>query len=286
MDWRRPAEMLLKDIPREALMRPLSRNEVVGMMLRLTIFGAVTYYSIKWVVDAMDPTSKQKSQSKKRVYWTEALNISMSLLHYVSSRMMSLFVQVPAVSWALCLISPGRTADEEDRCWGGQTNRVWDEHCISPSWSADYEGNRCNPQPMTLRLSSVNLTIFYHCCFPYIYFFPVLYLLAGVLERHSRSGWGYKWVARHCHPALPEKTPVSWIQTLSASKRYRSMSSNQNYNGQVLHIMFMVHINYLLLDLKLQIDIWHYIIFSASRKYFWKWHNFVVLATTHSLFEM
>ncbi|XP_070690363.1 outer mitochondrial transmembrane helix translocase [Pempheris klunzingeri] len=58
--------MLLKDLPREALMRPLSRNEVVGMLLRLTIFGAATYYSIKWVVDAMDPTSKQKSQAKKR----------------------------------------------------------------------------------------------------------------------------------------------------------------------------------------------------------------------------
>ncbi|CAG5920301.1 outer mitochondrial transmembrane helix translocase isoform 1-T1 [Menidia menidia] len=58
--------MLLKDLPREALMRPLSRNEVLGMLVRLTIFGAATYYSIKWVVEAMDPTSKQKNQAKKR----------------------------------------------------------------------------------------------------------------------------------------------------------------------------------------------------------------------------
>ncbi|XP_040899164.1 outer mitochondrial transmembrane helix translocase [Toxotes jaculatrix] len=58
--------MLLKDLPREALMRPLSRNEVVGMLVRLTIFGAATYYSIKWVVEAMDPTLKQKNQAKKR----------------------------------------------------------------------------------------------------------------------------------------------------------------------------------------------------------------------------
>lgn len=58
--------MLFKDLPREALMRPLSRNEVVGMLVKLTIFGAATYYSIKWVVEAMDPTSKQKSQAKKR----------------------------------------------------------------------------------------------------------------------------------------------------------------------------------------------------------------------------
>uniref|UniRef100_A0A3Q4BI71 Outer mitochondrial transmembrane helix translocase n=1 Tax=Mola mola TaxID=94237 RepID=A0A3Q4BI71_MOLML len=58
--------MLFKDLPRDALIRPLTRNEVVGMLLRLTIFGAATYYSIKWVVEAMDPTSKQKSQAKKR----------------------------------------------------------------------------------------------------------------------------------------------------------------------------------------------------------------------------
>ncbi|KAF3850596.1 hypothetical protein F7725_012368, partial [Dissostichus mawsoni] len=32
--------MLLKDLPRDALLRPLSRNEVLGMILRLTIFGA------------------------------------------------------------------------------------------------------------------------------------------------------------------------------------------------------------------------------------------------------
>lgn len=47
-------------------MRPLSRNEVVGMIVRLTIFGAATYYGIKWVVEAMDPTHKQKIQAKKR----------------------------------------------------------------------------------------------------------------------------------------------------------------------------------------------------------------------------
>ncbi|KAF3696115.1 ATPase family AAA domain-containing protein 1-A [Channa argus] len=58
--------MLFSDLPREALMRPLSRNEVVGMLVRLTIFGAATYYSIKWVVEAMDPTSKQKNQAKNR----------------------------------------------------------------------------------------------------------------------------------------------------------------------------------------------------------------------------
>ncbi|KAK5933037.1 hypothetical protein CgunFtcFv8_004695 [Champsocephalus gunnari] len=64
--------MLLKDLPRDALLRPLSRNEVLGMILRLTVFGAVTYYGIKWAMDAMDPTSKQKSQAKKRASGTQA----------------------------------------------------------------------------------------------------------------------------------------------------------------------------------------------------------------------
>ncbi|XP_075903030.1 outer mitochondrial transmembrane helix translocase [Nelusetta ayraudi] len=58
--------MVFKDLPRDALIRPLTRNEVVGLLLRLTIFGAATYYSIKWVVDAMDPTSARKKQAMKR----------------------------------------------------------------------------------------------------------------------------------------------------------------------------------------------------------------------------
>lgn len=67
MGWQRGRAKMLSDIPRDALLRPLTRNEVVGMLVRLTIFGAATYYSIKWVVDALDPTQKQKSQAKKRV---------------------------------------------------------------------------------------------------------------------------------------------------------------------------------------------------------------------------
>lgn len=67
MGWQWGRTKMLSDIPRDALLRPLTRNEVVGMLVRLTIFGAATYYSIKWVVDAFDPTQKQKSQAKKRV---------------------------------------------------------------------------------------------------------------------------------------------------------------------------------------------------------------------------
>lgn len=67
MGWQRGRSKMLSDIPRDALLRPLTRNEVLGMLVRLTIFGAATYYSIKWVVDAFDPTQKQKAQAKKRV---------------------------------------------------------------------------------------------------------------------------------------------------------------------------------------------------------------------------
>ncbi|XP_064418182.1 outer mitochondrial transmembrane helix translocase [Latimeria chalumnae] len=58
--------MNIKDIPAEALSRPLSRSEVIGLLFRLTIFGAVTYFTIKWMVDAIDPTRKQKMEAQKQ----------------------------------------------------------------------------------------------------------------------------------------------------------------------------------------------------------------------------
>uniref|UniRef100_H3AF51 Outer mitochondrial transmembrane helix translocase n=1 Tax=Latimeria chalumnae TaxID=7897 RepID=H3AF51_LATCH len=59
-------KMNIKDIPAEALSRPLSRSEVIGLLFRLTIFGAVTYFTIKWMVDAIDPTRKQKMEAQKQ----------------------------------------------------------------------------------------------------------------------------------------------------------------------------------------------------------------------------
>lgn len=56
-----------KMVNAEAFSRPLSRNEVVGLIFRLTIFGAVTYFTIKWMVDAIDPTRKQKVEAQKQV---------------------------------------------------------------------------------------------------------------------------------------------------------------------------------------------------------------------------
>nr|XP_060643621.1 outer mitochondrial transmembrane helix translocase-like [Anolis sagrei ordinatus] len=58
--------MLLGELSKEVLTRPLTRNEVLGTLLRLTIFGATTYFSIKWVSDALDPSRKQRIHLKKK----------------------------------------------------------------------------------------------------------------------------------------------------------------------------------------------------------------------------
>ncbi|XP_044033874.1 outer mitochondrial transmembrane helix translocase isoform X2 [Siniperca chuatsi] len=58
--------MVLREIPAENITRPLGRNEVIGLLFRLTIFGAVTYFTIKWMVDAIDPTRKQKVEAQKQ----------------------------------------------------------------------------------------------------------------------------------------------------------------------------------------------------------------------------
>ncbi|XP_067343792.1 outer mitochondrial transmembrane helix translocase isoform X2 [Channa argus] len=58
--------MVLREVPAENITRPLGRNEVIGLLFRLTIFGAVTYFTIKWMVDAIDPTRKQKVEAQKQ----------------------------------------------------------------------------------------------------------------------------------------------------------------------------------------------------------------------------
>ncbi|TRY53883.1 hypothetical protein DNTS_035630 [Danionella cerebrum] len=58
--------MVLEEIPADNITRPLGRNEVIGLLFRLTIFGAVTYFTIKWMVDAIDPTRKQKVEAQKQ----------------------------------------------------------------------------------------------------------------------------------------------------------------------------------------------------------------------------
>lgn len=62
-----PVIMVLREVPAENITRPLGRNEVIGLLFRLTIFGTVTYFTIKWMVDAIDPTRKQKLEAQKQV---------------------------------------------------------------------------------------------------------------------------------------------------------------------------------------------------------------------------
>lgn len=68
-----PSELGRRMVHAEAFSRPLSRNEVVGLIFRLTIFGAVTYFTIKWMVDAIDPTRKQKVEAQKQVGFHSAV---------------------------------------------------------------------------------------------------------------------------------------------------------------------------------------------------------------------
>uniref|UniRef100_A0A8C1LJA4 ATPase family AAA domain containing 1b n=1 Tax=Cyprinus carpio TaxID=7962 RepID=A0A8C1LJA4_CYPCA len=61
--------MELKKIPADNIIRPLNRNDVISLIIHLTVFGAfgaVTYFTIKWMVDAIDPTRKQKAKAQKQ----------------------------------------------------------------------------------------------------------------------------------------------------------------------------------------------------------------------------
>ncbi|XP_049803258.1 outer mitochondrial transmembrane helix translocase [Schistocerca nitens] len=42
------------------------RFEMISLIVRLTLFGAVTYYSVRWMINQMDPTNNQKKNAKKR----------------------------------------------------------------------------------------------------------------------------------------------------------------------------------------------------------------------------
>lgn len=44
----------------------LTRQEIIGLVFRLTLFGALSYVGIKYMVQYLDPTRKQKIESQKR----------------------------------------------------------------------------------------------------------------------------------------------------------------------------------------------------------------------------
>lgn len=103
--------MVLKEIPADNITRPLGRNEVIGLLFRLTIFGAVTYFTIKWMVDAIDPTRKQKVEAQKQVNKTQIIHLrSRFLVLFIYSyfirrddlkRLFIYLKQVELVQWDL-----------------------------------------------------------------------------------------------------------------------------------------------------------------------------------------
>uniref|UniRef100_A0A8C5RBC5 Outer mitochondrial transmembrane helix translocase n=1 Tax=Laticauda laticaudata TaxID=8630 RepID=A0A8C5RBC5_LATLA len=72
---RNTLEILLGELSKDFLTRPLTRNEACLVLLRVAVFGATTYFSIKWVSDALDPAQKQRMQLKKRVTWNDVAGL-------------------------------------------------------------------------------------------------------------------------------------------------------------------------------------------------------------------
>lgn len=44
----------------------LSRGEITGLITRITFLGIISYFGIKWAVDALDPTRRQKKLAQEK----------------------------------------------------------------------------------------------------------------------------------------------------------------------------------------------------------------------------
>ncbi|XP_038061342.1 ATPase family AAA domain-containing protein 1-like [Patiria miniata] len=44
----------------------LSKSEIFGLVFRLAVLGVSTYYGVRWIVKAMDPTRKQKQEAQEQ----------------------------------------------------------------------------------------------------------------------------------------------------------------------------------------------------------------------------
>lgn len=52
----------------------ISRSEIISLVVRITLFSAATYFSVKWMINQLDPTNKQKKTAKIKVgYYIELL---------------------------------------------------------------------------------------------------------------------------------------------------------------------------------------------------------------------
>lgn len=45
----------------------LSRPELIQALVKVTILGAVSYFALKWTIEALDPTRKQKKEAQDKV---------------------------------------------------------------------------------------------------------------------------------------------------------------------------------------------------------------------------
>lgn len=46
--------------------KTLSQSEIFQLILRLSIASVVTYYSMKWMLDRLDPTYKSKKKARDK----------------------------------------------------------------------------------------------------------------------------------------------------------------------------------------------------------------------------
>lgn len=42
------------------------RNEIISLVVRLSLVSAVTFLSIKWIMNQVDPTNKNKKKARKK----------------------------------------------------------------------------------------------------------------------------------------------------------------------------------------------------------------------------
>lgn len=44
----------------------ITKGEIVNLVVRVTALSAISYYTMKWLVEAMDPTKKQKAAAQNK----------------------------------------------------------------------------------------------------------------------------------------------------------------------------------------------------------------------------
>lgn len=45
----------------------ISRPELITIFVKATLIGVISYFGLKWTIEAIDPTRKQKKEAQERV---------------------------------------------------------------------------------------------------------------------------------------------------------------------------------------------------------------------------